>query len=180
MNFCSNCGHGPLDLRIPGGDNLERYTCKKCAAVHYINPKMVVGCLPFLGNQVLLAKRAIEPRKDLWNLPCGFMECNETVHQGAVREVFEETGAQVQIQQLHCIYDLPHAQQVYLIFLAQLTSPNFLTHTSESLEVKLFSREAIPWTEMAFTSSTFALQRYFEDLDAGKTQLHFGKFDKRI
>jgi ADP-ribose pyrophosphatase YjhB (NUDIX family) len=165
---------------MPQGDNLERFICTNCAAVHYINPKMVVGCLPIFGQQVLLAKRAIEPRKNLWNVPCGFMECDETVQQGAIREVFEETGALVHIRNLHCIYDLPHAQQVYLIFLADLIAPDFQISTSESTEVRLFNRAEIPWTEMAFTSSTFALQRYFEDLDAGITQLHFGKFDKRI
>lgn len=179
MNFCSVCGKGPVPLKIPEQDNLPRYVCTHCKTVHYINPKLVVGCLPIFKNKVLLAKRAIEPRKNLWNVPCGFMECDETVQEGAVREVWEETGARVTIRSLHCVYDIPHAQQVYLIFLADMASQDFLKQTSESTEVALFEEHEIPWADMAFTSSTFAIQKFFEDLKSDAHQVHFGQFDKR-
>jgi ADP-ribose pyrophosphatase YjhB (NUDIX family) len=178
LNFCSQCGSSKIDRGVPAGDHLPRYICSNCNAIHYENPKLVVGCLPIWNNKVLLAKRAIEPRKNLWNLPCGFMELSETVREGAAREVYEETGARVEVGHLHCVYDLPHAQQVYMIFLAQMQSEIFLAQTSESLEVRLFSQRDIPWDEIAFSSSSFAIARYFEDQKQGLKGLHFGKFDK--
>jgi ADP-ribose pyrophosphatase YjhB (NUDIX family) len=143
--------------------------------VHYENPKLVVGCLPLWKGKILLAKRAIEPRKGLWNLPCGFLENGETVQEGALREVFEETGASVTINHLHCIYDLPHAQQVYMIFHATLLSDSFLRQTSESLEVALFTPEEVPWEDIAFSSTSFAIDTY---INSSIPKVYFGKFDK--
>jgi ADP-ribose pyrophosphatase YjhB (NUDIX family) len=178
LNFCPQCGYEKLDRLVPAGDHLVREVCSRCEIIHYENPKLVVGCLPIWEGKVLLAKRAIEPRRDLWNLPCGFMELDETVKAGASREVFEETGANVKVGPLHCVYDLPHAKQVYMIFLATMVSGHYLRQTAESMEVKLFHRSEIPWPEIAFSSSSFALQKYYEDLDAGRQEVHFGIFDK--
>ncbi len=138
---------------------------------------MIVGCLPVWENKVLVARRGIEPRKDLWNLPCGFLESEESVESGAVREVFEETGAQVELIRLHTVYNLLHEHQVYLIFLAQMKSPHFET-TPESTQIELFAENEVPWNEMAFTSSSFALQRFFSDRKTGQTAVHFGTYDR--
>lgn len=92
MKFCSECG-SPVVLRIPDGDNLPRYICPVCGAIHYQNPKMVVGCIPEWENKVLLCRRAIEPKYGLWTLPAGFMENGETTLEGAARETWEEAGA---------------------------------------------------------------------------------------
>ena len=70
-------------------------SARACGAIHYQNPKVVVGCLPEWKDQVLLCRRAIEPRHGLWTLPAGFLENGETVAAGAVRETLEEAGARV-------------------------------------------------------------------------------------
>ena len=85
MNFCSHCGSDQLEFRVPEGDNRPRHICSNCGAIHYSNPKIVTGCLPVWENKVLLARRAIEPRKGYWNVPSGYMENGETVEQGAER-----------------------------------------------------------------------------------------------
>ncbi len=97
MNFCSHCGSSALERRIPEGDTLPRWICSNCGTVHYQNPKVVVGCLPEWDGQVLLCKRAIEPRHGLWTLPAGFLENGETILAGAVRETVEEARAQVEV-----------------------------------------------------------------------------------
>ncbi|MCC5918956.1 MAG: NUDIX hydrolase [Cryomorphaceae bacterium] len=174
MNYCSHCGKDVLKQMIPKGDNRKRLVCQNCGTIHYSNPNMVVGCLPVYGDKVLLAKRSIEPRKGFWNLPCGFLENGETVEQGALREVKEETGIDVTLLHLHTVYNLPHAQQVYLIFLAKMTNLDFHP-TEESEEVALFPFDQIPWKEMAFSSSAFAIKKYM--LDKGKnSETHFGVF----
>lgn len=162
MNFCPTCGSDSLRQQIPEGDNRLRIVCQQCETIHYQNPKLVVGCLPVWNDQILLCRRAIEPRKGYWNLPAGYMENGETVEQAAVRETLEETGAEVSLLRLHTVYNLPTVNQVYLFFLANVESHNFDGGT-ESLEVKLFHPDEIPYQEMAFVSSTFAIRQYLDD-----------------
>ena len=181
MRFCSNCGSSRIHQTIPEGDNRPRFFCPDCQITHYQNPNMVVGCIAEKEGKILLAKRNIEPRKGYWNLPCGFLEMNETVEEGAMREVWEETGAEVDILDLHTVYNLPHAQQVYLIFSAKVTNQDLEESTPESEVVRFFEPDQIPWTEMAFSSNTFALIRYLEDQKQGNEKgVHIGTFRKGI
>lgn len=122
---------------------------------------MVVGCLIEEKGKVMLCRRGIEPRKGYWNLPCGYLENEETVQQGAKREVYEETGASVQLGPLLTVYNLPHANQVYLIFLAEMTDPHYHL-TPESTAIEFFDPEVIPWADIAFSSNSFALKHWIE------------------
>ena len=106
MKYCSVCG-GTVVLKIPEDDNRERFCCDSCGAIHYENPKVVVGTLPFFENKVLLCKRAIQPRLGLWTLPAGFYENGETLIQGALRETKEETNADVEAGELYGIFNIP-------------------------------------------------------------------------
>lgn len=162
MNFCSNCGHSPLAYKQPIGDTLQRYVCEQCGMVHYQNPKIICGCLPFYEGKILLARRAIEPRLGKWNLPAGFMENNETLKEGAAREVWEEVQARVQIEYLHTVYNILHVNQVYFLFVAQLTEPVFGAG-DETSDVQLFDLKDIPWDDLAFHSNIFALKEYIKD-----------------
>lgn len=159
LDFCSHCGHGPLTLEQPQGDTRLRAVCKQCSIVHYQNPKIVCGCLPFYKDKVLLGRRGIELQQGYWNLPTGFMENGETLQAGAAREVREETGAEVVIEYLHTIYNITHVHQVYFLFLARLEQPIFEAR-DETLEVRLFDLDEIPWSELAFYSNIFALKQY--------------------
>ena len=103
---------------IPEGDNRKRYCCQNCHTIHYQNPKMVVGCLPYFEDKILLCKRAIEPRYGYWNLPAGYLENGETLEGGALREAQEEAGIDIQIERLHCVYNIPRISQIYFFFLA--------------------------------------------------------------
>jgi ADP-ribose pyrophosphatase YjhB (NUDIX family) len=138
---------------------------------------MVTGAIPIWHGKIMLAKRNINPRKGFWNLPCGFLELNETVEEGALREVQEETGVDIELEHLHTVYNLPHANQVYVIFLARMLHEKF-SLTSESADIKLFTPGELPWEDMAFSSNTFALERYLHDLDHGFKRVHIGTFRK--
>ncbi len=177
MNFCSHCGSFNLEFTIPEGDSFKRYVCENCKTIHYQNPNMVTGAIPIWDGKVMLARRNINPRKGFWNLPCGFLELHETVEEGAIREVLEETGVDIELQHLHTVYNLPHANQVYVIFLANMLHDNFKT-TTESSEIQLFELDEIPWEEIAFSSNSFALERYIKDLESGNKAVHLGTFRK--
>ena len=170
MNFCSKCG-SPLQLEVPAGDNRPRHVCPACGAIHYQNPKMVVGCIPEWRDKILLCRRAIEPKYGLWTLPAGFMENGETTAEGAARETLEEAGARVEVLGLYSMISLPDINQVYLVFRARLLHEDFIPG-EESLEARLFSEHEIPWEEMAFRTIETTLKRYFSDRRAGDYPLY--------
>lgn len=135
---------------------------------------MIVGCLVLNDKgEILLARRGIEPRYGYWNLPAGFMENEEGVEEGAIREVLEETGAQVAIQKLHSIYNLLKAHQVYLFFRAKMLNDH-VELTPESTEIKFFAPDDIPWDELAFSSNAHALKHWLAILDGAEDQLNIG------
>ena len=172
MNFCGHCG-GKVSFRIPDGDTLPRFVCDVCDTIHYQNPKMVVGCIPEWDDKVLLCRRAIEPRYGLWTLPAGFLENSETAPAGALRETLEEANARVEVGDLYAFLSLPHICQVYVMFRARLLDLNY-SAGSESLEVKLFSEDDIPWDHLAFRTIHFTLEHFFADRRAGTFSLHVG------
>lgn len=176
MNYCSNCGSQNLVKKIPEGDNRQRICCNDCGMIHYRNPKMVVGCLPVWEGKILLCKRAIEPRVGYWGLPAGYLENKETVESGALRETFEESGAKVEIIRMHAIYNIPRISQVYIFFLAQMKNAE-LDPGEESLEARLFHPDEIPYDEMAFPSSSFAIRKYLEDVKDGFKAVHLGAWE---
>ena len=160
MKYCSECGQ-PVVTRTPGDDNRERSVCEACGTVHYVNPKIVVGCVPERDGRILLCKRAIEPRSGYWTVPAGFMELGESTAEGAARETLEEACARVEIGRLFASVDVVDAGQLHLFFTARLLGD--YAAGAESLEVAMFSEDDIPWDDIAFQSGRFALQMYFED-----------------
>ena len=172
MKFCSNCG-APVTLRVPPGDSLPRHVCDACGTIHYQNPRMVVGCVVEWEDRILLCKRGIEPRYGLWTVPAGYMENGETTLEGAVRETLEEANARVEIGELYALYNIPHVNQVYILFRARLLDAN-VTAGAETLEVRLFSEPEIPWDQIAFASIHNALTHYYADRKAGEFKFHMG------
>ena len=172
MNFCSTCG-AAVELRIPPDDNRTRHVCTSCGEVHYQNPKLIVGAIPEWQDQILLCRRAIEPRHGLWTLPAGFMENGETTVEAAARETLEEANAQVSINELYTLYNLPYINQVHLLFRARLLNLDFSPGV-ESLEVRLFTEAEIPWDTLAFRPVHNSLQHYFADRKLGEFRFRIG------
>ena len=177
MNYCDQCG-APVTLRIPPGDHLPRHVCDACGTIHYQNPRLVVGCVPEYEGRILLCRRAIEPRLGYWTVPAGFMENGETLQEAAARESQEEALAEVTVGSLLAIVHVLHADQVHVFFRAQLPAARFAAG-AESLEAILVAPSAIPWNDIAFRSTDFALRRYLEDKAAGQERHHFHTIDQR-
>lgn len=108
------------------------------------------------------------------------MEMGESAAEGAIRETWEEAGAEVEVlspfaqldipligqvrKKCHCINQtlcsvnklkyvvfMAYFEQTYLIFLAKLKKPHF-SPGPESLECRLFSLDDIPFNSLAFSS----------------------------
>jgi ADP-ribose pyrophosphatase YjhB (NUDIX family) len=160
MNYCSHCGQ-TVSWKLPDGDTHERWICDSCGRIHYQNPLPVVGCVPERDGKILLCKRAIEPRYGFWTVPAGFMELGESTAQGARRETLEEACAEVEIGHLFAVVDVIDAGQVHFFYTAKLIGD--FSPGAESLDVRLFSEEEVPWDDIAFHSGSYALKKYFED-----------------
>jgi ADP-ribose pyrophosphatase YjhB (NUDIX family) len=150
--------------RVPDGDNRPRLVCDDCGFVSYENPKVVVGSVCAIGDRILLCRRAIEPRRGYWTLPAGYLEVHETTVAGARREAWEEACAQVEIESLLAVYNVPRISQVQVIYRARLLSSD-IAAGPESQEVKLFLWNEIPWGELAFPTVHWALHHYREVRD---------------
>jgi ADP-ribose pyrophosphatase YjhB (NUDIX family) len=157
LNFCTRCGatlrFGPID-----GDHRERLVCPACNFIAYVNPRLVVTTLPVTaGGEVVLLRRGIEPGAGLWAQPGGFLEIDETVREGAIRETLEETGLIVEPGEIVGFYSRIPAAVVVVAFEARITGGD-LRLNPEALEFGRFRPEAIPWDEIAFHTSTWALR----------------------
>ena len=176
--YCSHCG-APTVTRIPDGDHLPRQICEACGVVHYQNPRIVVGCVPDHDGKILICRRAIEPRLGYWTIPAGFLENGETLEQGAARECLEEAMAEVRIGSLLALVNIPQAHQVHVFFRARLPLP---VHAAgaESLETALVEAADIPWADIAFPSTRYALERYLADRSAGVEGHHLTEMSRRM
>ncbi|MGW8248943.1 MAG: NUDIX hydrolase [Acidiferrobacterales bacterium] len=173
MKYCSECG-AEVTLEIPSGDNRPRYICSQCETIHYSNPKIVAGCIPVWQDKILLCKRAIEPQHGLWTLPAGFMENDESTVEAAMRETMEEAGANVEVRDLYTMISLVHINQVYMMFLADMTNTEFAPG-EESLEVDLFGESEIPWDQIAFPVIEETMRLFFADRASGNFRTRIGE-----
>ena len=176
MNFCSACG-ARVERRVPPGDTLPRFVCAGCGIIHYENPKIVVGCIPEWEGHVLLCRRAIEPRLGLWTVPAGFMENGETTAEGALRETLEEANAKVELLGLYALFNIPHINQVYMLFRARLLDLDF-SAGAETLETRLFAEAQIPWDQIAFVTVKRTLKLFFADRRDGAFLFHMGTVNR--
>jgi len=180
MNYCSHCGK-KIEQQIPPGDDRPRFVCQSCEKIHYVNPKLVVGCIPVWEEKVLMVKRAIEPFYGLWTLPAGYLEGGESVEDGARRETLEEAKARLGELTPYALYNLPQISQLYLMFRAPLLDTDFDV-SGESLETRLFLEEEIPWEDMAFKVIGETLRHFFADRKKGEFPFYIGdiKLDRRF
>lgn len=173
IHYCRKCG-SPVEHRPPGdGDKRLRAVCPACGTVHYENPLMVVGTVPYTADgRVLLCQRAIEPRKGYWTLPAGFMELGETAAQGAARETQEEAGADIALGPLFSFLSVPRVGQVHVFYLAALQSEHFAPDPAETQALRLVAESEVDWDSIAFTTVRLTLQHFFADFRAGAFGVH--------
>lgn len=171
LNFCVKCG-GPLEKKVPNGENRVRDVCTKCGHIHYRNPHNIVGTVPTYQGKVLLCQRAIEPRKFYWNLPAGHQEMQESTLEGALRETIEEAGAQLTDVRPLMLLDVPFASGTHVYFTGEVVNPD-CKPGPETLRQNFFSEDEIPWEKIAFNSVKRALRLYFADRKQGIEQFHY-------
>jgi ADP-ribose pyrophosphatase YjhB (NUDIX family) len=156
LNFCSRCGQ-PLSFGPLEAETRDRLVCDTCGFIQYVNPRVVVSTLPVTeSGDLVLIRRGIEPGYGAWAQPGGFLEIDETAQEGAVRETLEETGLIVEPSDIVGVYSRPQAAVVVIAWEARIVGGEARS-TPESLEVRAWAPDRIPWPHIAFQTSAWAV-----------------------
>ena len=177
-SFCVRCG-GPLAQRVIEAERRLRAVCERCGFIAFCNPRVLVSTLVAVAYEVLLCRRAVAPAAGCWALPGGFLECGESLEQAAARETFEETGVRLDPRQLHlhAVSSLPDINEVYIGFVGQLSSRPTLSCGAECSDVRFFSEESVPWSELAYPDIKNYLRVLFCESRRGERTIHFSCLD---
>jgi 8-oxo-dGTP diphosphatase len=145
--FCPRCA-GQLENRVLKEGDPDRLVCEACRFVFYLGPKLVAGAIVELDGEIVLIQRAIEPGYGRWTFPGGFVERGEVAEAAAARETLEETGLEVEATGIVGLYTYEDQVPAIVVFAAEATGgePEPL---DETLDVRAFPREGLPWAEMA-------------------------------
>ena len=170
--FCSHCG-GPLRERILDAEDRPRLVCDRCQHIHYLDPKVVVGVIVERGGRVLLQRRAIGPRYGTWTFPGGYMEVDETAEAAGQREVAEEVGLRVKAGPLLGVYSRPAPDGPgILVVIFRSGRPTGRLHIGrEVLEARWFHPDDIPWADLSFETTHWALRDWLSGRDAQGARL---------
>jgi ADP-ribose pyrophosphatase YjhB (NUDIX family) len=157
--FCPACG-GPLAPRVLKPGDPSRPVCARCGFVFYLDPKVAVGTvITAEDGRLVLVKRAIHPGYGLWVFPGGYVDRGEEITAAAIREAREESGLDVRLDGLINIYSYPRRPLIIVVYAATALGGD-LCGDDECLEARMFSRDEIPWEQLAFQSTNDALRDY--------------------
>lgn len=156
--FCPRCAQALERRRLKDGEP-ERLVCTGCAFVLYLDPKVAACTICRTDAGIVLLRRAIDPQRGLWVFPGGFVDRGEAVGDAAVRETLEEVGLRVSLTGILDAYSTTGSDVVVVVYAAEVVGGT-LEAGDESLEVRAFAPEEIPWDELAFESTRVALRDY--------------------
>ena len=148
-NFCPVCGHPLQDQQRFGR---VRRSCPACGFVHFREPKVAVAVLLHDSHQrVLLVRRAVVPGLGKWALPSGFIDFDEDPRQAAQREVAEETGLQVAIEDVLDVAPMigETPEGITIFFRGSVTGGDLRTGDDAS-DAHWFAESEISDDELAF------------------------------
>lgn len=145
--WCPWCGHALVARFV---FHAERMACPHCDFIYFPRPNIVVLVIVEYEGTILLGRRKMEPGRGKWSFLGGFVNREETVAQAAVREIKEETGLDVALDELVGIYDDVAAGLVLPVFSAHITSATIALakQVHELDDLAFFEPAALP--EMAF------------------------------
>lgn len=162
-SYCIECG-GMLGPFFESGR--QRLRCERCGRVHYRNPVPAAAVLVARGEEVLLVRRAVEPRAGFWSLPSGFVEYDESVVETAIRETKEETGIDVELTGLLDVVFVSELPENHCVLVIYAGRPVIETVTDADLrpdddvsEARFFRFDAMP-AELAFRSHREAIEKF--------------------
>ena len=104
FHYCPKCGSPDFEIH----NGLSRH-CANCGFTFYQNPRASTAA--FILNEkgeLLVARRGKEPAKGTLDLPGGFVDNDENAEQGMVREIKEETGLIINVNDVKYVFSIPN------------------------------------------------------------------------
>lgn len=105
--------------------------------------KVIVGGIIEKDNKILMVKEAKKKWYGKWNVPAGHLEDGETIFEGAIREIFEETGCKVRLKKMLPIMSIELENIMIITFTTELLEEKIFFNKEEILEVKWISKEEL-------------------------------------
>ncbi len=107
--------------------------------------KIIVGGIIEKDNKILMVKEAKKKCYGKWNVPAGHLEDGETIFEGAIREIFEETGCKVRLKNMLPIMsgELENTTFMIITFTTELLEEKISFNKEEILDVKWISKEEL-------------------------------------
>ena len=159
--FCSGCG---TRLALREQEGRTRPVCPDCGRIVYYDPKLAATCVIERDGETLMVRRAVQTGYGLWSMPGGYVDRGEPVELAAAREVREETGLLVEVEQLIGVFSDAGNPVVVAAYAATETG-GILAPGPESLEVGYFPLDALP--PLAFPRDEQII-RSWRDMQAGR------------
>ena len=140
FNYCQRCGGALGEKRIEG---MMRPHCLACGNVVFLDPKVAAVALVVDGDGLVMVKRGVEPEYGKWAFPSGYVDRGEVVEAAAMREVKEETGLDVELDELIGVYSLEGNPVVLVVYSAHIVGGEVAVG-HDALAVKTFKIDGLP------------------------------------
>jgi ADP-ribose pyrophosphatase YjhB (NUDIX family) len=159
FRFCPLCSDELISLA--SGPDRGRIGCQRGHFVHYDNPAVTAFALVERDGRYLVLQRGQEPYRGHWELPGGFVEAGERPDESLRREIFEETGLQVETPGIIGAYNSRYGDDgkwtVDVAFHCQASSGD-LKLSAESSDAAWVTIEQMP--PLAFAGERSALKEF--------------------
>lgn len=162
LSFCPRCG---AKTRAEG-KNLR--ICPKCHLKNYTNPRPCNAVIFYnKKGEILMVKRRLDPQKNKWDLPGGFINPNETLEESVKREIQEELTLSLKgFTYLASYIDTYLFENVRystlcFVFSMHFDTKNVIRCADDAASYGWFKQKNIPTEDIAFDGIRRALKDYF-------------------
>jgi NADH pyrophosphatase NudC (nudix superfamily) len=168
FQYCPRCG----ERRLQAND-AKSMVCRACGFIYYHGTAAVALAIIEHADQIILTRRAREPRKGFLGLPGGFVDYDENLEGALVRELQEELNLAVSSPIYLCSQSERYLFRgvVYCttiaIFVVRVEDLSHAIAGDDISDFQLVRPDEIDPAEIAFDSHLAALARYRESMQRG-------------
>ena len=170
FSYCPNCGSKHFE------ENTEKSKkCTGCGFEYFLNPSSAnVAFILNAKGELLVERRKNDPGKSTLDLPGGFADLGETVEEGVIREVFEETG--LKVTSCHYLFSLPNVylysgmniRTLDLFFRCEVEDDTQLKAMDDAAECMWLSPNDIHTEQFGLRSVRQGLYRFLKNIKESK------------
>ncbi|MBO6212559.1 MAG: NUDIX hydrolase [Algoriella sp.] len=164
FKFCPNCGHSIPEF------NFRRMACPNCDLVYYQNVAAAVAVILRKDDKLLFTVRNKEPQKGKLDLAGGFTDPDESAERTCQREIEEELGITIPIENFTYFLSKPNNYEYKgipyktcdLAFIADFPDEEIVLEKEEIAAVKWIALKDIKLEEIGFDSLRSVVDNYLK------------------